>query len=94
MTWLATWPRRAFGQLRAETVRPLTDNNVSTLDITLLGASRESFGLSMSTYGGLLAFGRKPSNGNQVFDANAIHLRPDVIPLFDPHAHTLEPTAG
>ena len=47
---LASLPRVAFGQSRAETLRYVTGANVNTLDPTVPGATRESFGLSMNVY--------------------------------------------
>ena len=44
---LASLPRVAFGQSRAETLRYVTGNNVNTLDPTVPGSTRESFGLSI-----------------------------------------------
>lgn len=70
--WLATWPQLAFGQSRAETLRYVTGNIVNTLDTTMLGATRESFGVSMNVYDRLFTFGRKRLDHNWVFDANAI----------------------
>ncbi len=70
--WLAAWPQLAFGQSRAETLRYVTGNNVNTLDTTMLGATRESFGLSMNVYDRLFTFGRKRLGDNWVFDANVI----------------------
>jgi peptide/nickel transport system substrate-binding protein len=70
--WLATWPEMAFAQSRAETLRYVTGNNINTLDTTMLGATRESFGLSMNVYDRLFAFGRKKLGNNWVFDASVI----------------------
>src|ERR1700712_2075420 len=70
--WLATWPQLAFGQSRAETLRYVTGNNVNTLDLTMLGSTRESFGVSMNVYDRLFTFGRKRLGDNWVFDPNTI----------------------
>jgi peptide/nickel transport system substrate-binding protein len=67
--WLATWPQIAFGQTRAETLRYVTGNNINTLDTTMLGATRESFGAGMNIYDRLFAFGRKKLGNNWVFDS-------------------------
>jgi peptide/nickel transport system substrate-binding protein len=69
---LASLPRVAFGQSRAETLRYVTGNNINTLDPTVPGSTRESFGLSMNVYDRLFRFGRKKLNGNWVFDASQI----------------------
>jgi peptide/nickel transport system substrate-binding protein len=65
---LASLPDVAFGQSRAETLRYVTGNNVNTLDPTVPGSTRESFGLAMNVYDRLFTFGRKQVNGNWVFD--------------------------
>jgi peptide/nickel transport system substrate-binding protein len=62
----------AFSQSRAETLRYVTGNNVNTLDPTMFGATRESFGVSMNVYDRLFSFGRKQVGGNWVFDHNTI----------------------
>lgn len=62
----------AFAQSRAETLRQVTGGAVNTLDPTMPGATRESFGLSMNVYDRLVAFGRKQVNGNWVFDHTVI----------------------
>jgi peptide/nickel transport system substrate-binding protein len=69
---LASLPEFAFAQSRAETLRYVTGNTVNTLDPTVQGATRESFGLAMSTYDRLFKFGRKKLDGNWVFDASTI----------------------
>jgi peptide/nickel transport system substrate-binding protein len=58
----------AMAQSRAETLRQVTGNTINTLDLTMPGSTRESFGLAMHTYDRLLAFGRKPVPGGFVFD--------------------------
>ena len=72
MAALASWPRTSFGQTRAETLRYVTGNNVNTLDPSVPGSTRESFGLSMNVYDRLFSFGRKRLDGNWVFDATTI----------------------
>lgn len=69
---LASLPNLAFGQSRAETLRYVTGGNVNTLDCTVLGSTRESFGLSMVVYDRLFRFGRTKLNGNWVFDPKHI----------------------
>ena len=69
---LASLPSVAFGQSRAETLRYVTGNNVNTLDPTVPGSTRESFGLSMNVYDRLFAFGRKKLGDNWVFDSTQI----------------------
>jgi len=69
---LASLPRVAFGQSRAETLRYVTGANVNTLDPSVPGTTRESFGLSMNVYDRLFTFGRKKAGGNWVFDATQI----------------------
>ncbi len=69
---LAGAPGVAFGQTRAETLRYVTGNVVNTLDTTAPGATRESFGLSMSVYDRLFAFGRKKVGDHWTFDATTI----------------------
>ena len=69
---LATLPRASFGQTRAETLRYVTGNNINTFDCTVLGSTRESFGLSMNIYDRLFRFGRKKLGNNWVFDADHI----------------------
>ena len=58
----------AHAQTRAETLRQVTGGAVNTLDPTMPGATRESFGLSMNVYDRLVAFGTKTVDGNLVFD--------------------------
>ncbi len=58
----------AEAQTRAETLRYITGNTVNTLDPTVPGATRESFGVSMNVYDRLAAFGRKKLGENWVFD--------------------------
>ncbi|WP_061022610.1 ABC transporter substrate-binding protein [Bradyrhizobium sp. CCH5-F6] len=67
---IATAPSHA--QSRAETLRYVTGASVNTLDPNIPGATRESFGLSMSTYDRLVSFGRKQINGKWVFDLDTI----------------------
>ncbi len=69
---LSSLPQTAFGQSRAETLRYVTGNNVNTLDPTVPGSTRESFGLSMNVYDRLFTFGRKKVDGNWVFDPSVI----------------------
>ncbi len=69
---LASAPRLARAQSRAETLRYVTGNNINTLDTTMFGATRESFGLSMNVYDRLFAFGRKKLGDNWVFDHTTI----------------------
>ena len=65
-----TWPREHRPQTRAETLRYVTGNTINTLDLTMPGATRESFGLSMNVYDRLFSFGRKKLGDNWVFDAD------------------------
>lgn len=69
---LQAWTRAASAQTRAETLRYVTGGNVNTLDTTMPGATRESFGLSMSVYDRLFSFGRKRIGANWSFDAKSI----------------------
>lgn len=69
---LLSAPRDAAAQTRAETLRYVTGNVINTLDPTVPGATRESFGLSMNVYDRLAAFGRRQFEGNWVFDHNTI----------------------
>ncbi|MBP0493674.1 ABC transporter substrate-binding protein [Pararoseomonas indoligenes] len=62
----------AHAQTRAETLRQVTGGTINTLDPTMPGATRESFGLSMNVYDRLVAFGRKQVNGLWVFDHDNI----------------------
>jgi peptide/nickel transport system substrate-binding protein len=66
----ATGPLQA--QTRAETLRYVTGASVNTLEPNVPGATRESFGLSLSTYDRLVSFGRKQLNGKWVFDLDKI----------------------
>ena len=56
---IAALPHTAFAQSRAETLRYVTGNTINTLDCTVLGATRESFGLCMNIHDRLFKFGRK-----------------------------------
>jgi peptide/nickel transport system substrate-binding protein len=69
---LAGLPELAFAQSRAETLRYVTGNTINTLDTTMPGATRESFGVSMNVYDRLFAFGRKKLGDNWVFDPATI----------------------
>jgi peptide/nickel transport system substrate-binding protein len=69
---LQAWTRAASAQTRAETLRYVTGGNVNTLDTTMPGATRESFGLSMNVYDRLFSFGRKRIGANWSFDAKSI----------------------
>src|ERR1700692_786020 len=69
---LASFPGLAFGQSRTETLRYVTGNNVNTLDPSVPGSTRESFGLSMNVYDRLFTFGRKKVGANWVFDPTVI----------------------
>jgi peptide/nickel transport system substrate-binding protein len=62
----------ARAQSRAETLRQVTGNNINTLDPTTPGATRESFGVSVSTYDRLVAFDRKRDGDVWVFDPGKI----------------------
>ena len=62
----------ALAQTRAETLRYVTGNTINTLDTTMPGATRESFGLSMNVYDRLFSFGRKKLGDNWVFDPETI----------------------
>ncbi|MBB3897898.1 ABC transporter substrate-binding protein [Roseococcus suduntuyensis] len=69
----ATLPAgEASAQTRAETLRYVTGNTVNSLDPSVPGSTRESFGLSMNVYDRLAAFGRKRLGDNWVFDHNDI----------------------
>ena len=65
-------PRAAPAQSRAETLRFITGNTVNSLDPTVPGATRESFGLSMNVYDRLFSFGRKRIGDNWTFDPAVI----------------------
>ena len=69
---LAGVPGAASAQSRAETLRYVTGNTINTLDTTMPGATRESFGLSMNVYDRLFSFGRKKLGDNWVFDPDTI----------------------
>jgi peptide/nickel transport system substrate-binding protein len=62
----------AGAQSRAETLRYVTGNTINTLDTTMPGATRESFGLSMNVYDRLFSFGRKKFGDAWVFDPDTI----------------------
>ena len=70
---IAGVPSVAWSQTRAETLRYVTANTINTLDTTMFGATRESFGLSMNVYDRLFSFGRKRLGANWVFDATVVH---------------------
>ena len=69
---LAQWPGDAAAQTRAETLRYVTAATINTLDPTLPGTTRESFGLAMNIYDRLFTFGRKQVGGFWVFDPDTI----------------------
>ena len=69
---LVALPVPGQAQTRQETLRQVTGNNINTLDPTMLGATRESFGVSVSTYDRLVAFERKLDGNVWVFDRNKI----------------------
>jgi len=62
---------------RADTLRSVTGGTTNTLDPTMPGATRPAFGVSMSTYDRLFAFGTKVVNGHRVFDPN--NLRGELV---------------
>src|SRR4029450_2878758 len=62
----------AMAQSRAETLRYVTGNTINTLDTTMFGATRESFGLSMNVYDRLFTFGRKKGADYWVFEPDTI----------------------
>lgn len=62
----------AVAQSRAETLRYVTGATINTLDTTMPGATRESFGLSMNVYDRLFSFGRKKAGANWTFDPDTI----------------------
>ncbi len=66
----------AWSQSRAETLRQVTGNLHNTLDPTMPGSTRESFGISMNVYDRLLSFGRKENGKGFIFDPNT--LRPEL----------------
>lgn len=69
---LAALPQGASAQTRAETLRYVTGNSVNSLDPTVPGSTRESFGVSMNVYDRLVAFGRKEIEGGWAFDHSSI----------------------
>ena len=69
---LPAWTHPASAQTRAETLRYVTGGNINTLDTTMPGATRESFGLSMNVYDRLFSFGRKRIGNNWSFDHKTI----------------------
>ena len=72
VAWLAATPAASYGQTRAETLRYVTGNNINTLDPTMFGSTRESFGLAMNVYDRLFTFGRKKLGNNWIFDPTVI----------------------
>jgi peptide/nickel transport system substrate-binding protein len=62
----------ATAQSRAETLRYVTGATINTLDTTMFGATRESFGLSMNVYDRLFRFSRKKVADYWVFDPDKI----------------------
>ena len=62
----------ASAQTRAETLRQVTGGMINTLDPTAPGATRESFGLAMSTYDRLFRFERKRQGDGWIFDLASI----------------------
>lgn len=62
----------AAAQGRAETLRHVFAGVMNTLDPTLPGSTRESFGLSMAVYDRLASYGRKKVDGNWTFDFDNI----------------------
>lgn len=75
---LAPWPAGnvAMAQSRAETLRYVTGGTINTLDPTLPGTTRESFGVAMNVYDRLFGFGRKQVGGFWVFDPD--HIEPEL----------------
>lgn len=69
---LAALPGQSEAQTRAETIRYVTGNTINTLDCTVLGATRESFGLAMSIHDRLFKFGRKQVGDHWTFDPTEI----------------------
>lgn len=65
-------PRAAMAQSRAETLRQVMGGTINTLDPTIPGGTRETYGLAMSTYDRLASFGRKQVGGAWVFDLDDI----------------------
>ena len=78
---LATTAVPALAQTRAETLRHVTGASINTLDPTMPGSTRESFGLSLLTYDRLVSFGRKQIDGKWVFDLDTI--RGELAERFD-----------
>lgn len=70
-----------LAQSRAETLRHVTGAAVNTLDPTMPGSTREAFGLSLSTYDRLVAFGKKKLGENWVFDLDTI--RGEIAERYD-----------
>ena len=68
----AAMPGEAAAQTRAETLRYVTGNAVNSLDPTVPGSTRESFGVSVNVYDRLASFGKKQLNGQWVFDHTQI----------------------
>ncbi|MGI4860036.1 MAG: ABC transporter substrate-binding protein [Janthinobacterium lividum] len=73
MAVIAGFAAPASAQSRDETLRYVTGGSVNTLDPTLPGATRESFGVGMSLYDRLVGFDRKQVDGKWVFDLNHLH---------------------
>ena len=71
-TAFASLPRWADAQSRADTLRYVTGNTINTLDCTMFGATRESFGLCMNVYDRLFRFGRKRYGADWIFDSDTI----------------------
>ncbi|WP_220790723.1 ABC transporter substrate-binding protein [Gluconacetobacter asukensis] len=70
MTLAASAARARVGRT---TMRHVTGGSINTLDPTMLGSTRESFGLSMSVYDRLMTFGRKPlADGMWTFDPETL----------------------
>lgn len=65
-------PHEAAAQSRAETLRHVMGGTVNSLDPTLPGGTRESYGIAMSIYDRLASFGRKQVDGNWVFDLDSV----------------------
>ncbi len=72
VAFLLSVPVIVQAQTRAETLRQVTGNNISTLDPSTPGATREAFGMSTSTYDRLVAFDRKLEAGVWIFDRSKI----------------------
>lgn len=73
---LAGLPGASLAQSRAETLRYVTGNTINTLDTTMPGATRESFGVGMNVYDRLFSFGRKRLGDDWTFDPDTI--RPEL----------------